>query len=125
MATQDKSTSSWLDTALLWLAVAVLCASIFGYYWYETAVSDLIRVVGMLAGGVVAVLIALQTEVGRLSWSYIRGSRTELRRVVWPTRKETVQTTLMVIMVVLILAMFIWAMDIVLSWGVQNIAGRS
>jgi len=124
MATQQNSTSSWLDTALLWLAIVVLCGSIFGYYWYETTVTDVIRVVGMLAGAVVAILIALQTTVGRVAWSYVQGSRTEMRRVVWPTRRETVQTTMMVIVVVLILAVFIWAIDIVLGWGVQVIAGR-
>lgn len=124
MATQERRTNSWLDTALLWLAVAVLGVSIFGYYWYEPTVTDLLRVLGMLAGGIVAVLIALQTDVGKTAWAYIQGSRTELRRVVWPTRRETVQTTLLVIIVVLILAVFIWAMDIVLAWGVQVIAGR-
>src|SRR5699024_7690801 len=124
MATQEKRTSSWLDTALLWLAVAVVGGSILGYYWYAQAVTDLVRVVGMLAGCVVAVLIALQTEVGKPAWSYIQGSRTEMRRVVWPTRRETVQTTLMVIIVVLILAVFIWALDILLGWGVQNLVGR-
>lgn len=124
MATQQNSTSSWLDTALLWLAIVVLCGSIFGYYWYAASVTDVIRVIGMLAGVVVAVLIALQTAIGKTAWSYIRGSRAEMRRVVWPTRRETVQTTMMVIVVVLILAIFIWAMDIVLAWGVQVIAGR-
>jgi len=124
MATQENSTSSWLDTALLWLSIAVLCASIFGYYWFEATVTDVVRVLGMLAGGAVAVLIALQSAVGKTAWSYIQGSRTELRRVVWPTRRETVQTALMVIVVVLVLAIFIWAMDIVLGWGVQIIAGR-
>lgn len=125
MATQEKSTSSWLDTALLWLAVIVLCGSIFGYYWFAPTVVGLIRVVGMLVGVVVAVLIALQTEVGKLAWSYVVGSRTEMRRVVWPTRRETVQTTLMVIIVVLLVAVGIWAMDIVLAWGVQSLTGRS
>lgn len=124
MATQEKRTSSWLDTALLWLAIAVLCGSIFGYYWFEPTVTDLVRVLGVLGGGVIAVAIALQTAIGKVAWSYIQGSRTEMRRVVWPTRRETVQTTLMVIVVVLVLAVFIWAMDIVLAWGVQLIAGR-
>jgi len=124
MATQEKSASTWLDTALLWLAVIVLCGSIFGYYWFEATVNDLIRVVGMLGGGIVAVLIALQTEMGRTAWGYIQGSRTELRRVVWPNRQETLQTTLMVVIVVLVLATFIWAMDIVLGWAVQLLAGR-
>src|SRR5699024_5997213 len=124
MATQEKSASTWLDTALLWLAVIVLCGSIFGYYWFEATVNDLIRVVGMLGGGIVAVLIALQTEMGRTAWGYIQGSRTELRRVVWPNRQETLQTTLVGVIVVLVLATFIWAMDIVLGWAVQLLAGR-
>jgi len=124
MATQEKHTGSVLDTALLWLAIAVLCASIFGYYWFEPTHTDLVRVLGMLGGAVVAVVIALQTTLGKTGWAYARGSRTELRRVVWPTRRETVQTTLMVVVVVLILAIFIWALDIVLAWGVQLLTGR-
>jgi preprotein translocase subunit SecE len=70
------------------------------------------------------VVIALQTAIVNTAWSYIQGSRTELRRMVWPTRRETVQTTLMVVVVVLILAIFIWALDIVLAWAVQLLTGR-
>jgi preprotein translocase subunit SecE len=124
MATQEQKSSSLFDTALLWLSIAVLCASIFGYYWFEPQYNDLIRVLGMLAGGAVAIVIALQTSTGKTAWAYIQGSRTELRRVVWPNRQETVQTTLMVIVVVMILAMFIWALDVVLAWGVQILTGR-
>jgi len=124
MATQEEQSSSILDTGLLWLSVVVLCASIFGYYWFEPQYNDLIRVLGMLAGSALAVVIALQSSTGKVAWSYIQGSRTELRRVVWPTRQETIQTTLMVIIVVLILATFIWALDVVLAWGVQYLTGR-
>jgi preprotein translocase subunit SecE len=123
MATQEQRTSSLLDTALLWLAIGVLLASMVGYYYF-TAYTDLVRVLGLLGGAVVAVLIALQTTVGKTAWAYIQGSRTELRRMVWPTRRETVQTTLMVVVVVLILAIFIWALDIVLAWAVQFLTGR-
>lgn len=123
MATQEKRTSSVLDTALLWLSIAVLLASMVGYYYF-TAYTDLVRVLGLLGGAVVAVVIALQTQIGKNAWAYIQGSRTELRRMVWPTRRETVQTTLMVVVVVLILAVFIWALDIVLAWAVQLLTGR-
>ena len=125
MATQDKraGTSSLLDTAILWAAIAVLLVSIVGYYYF-TNHSDLIRVLGMLAGAAIAVAIALQTSIGKTALAYVQGSRTELRRMVWPTRRETVQTTLMVVVVVLILAIFIWALDIVLAWGVQLLTGR-
>lgn len=124
MGSQDDTSGSVLDTALLWLAVLVLGASIFGYYWFEPQYSDLVRVLGMLAGAGVAVVIALQSAMGKVAWAYVQGSRTELRRVVWPTRQETVQTTLMVIVVVLLLAIFIWALDIVLAWAVQLLTGR-
>lgn len=124
MASQDEASSSFLDTAILWLAILVLGASIFGYYWFEPQYSDLVRVVGMLAGTAVAVLIALQSAIGKTAWAYVQGSRTELRRVVWPTRQETLQTTLMIIIVVLILAVFIWALDLVLGWAVQMLTSR-
>lgn len=125
MATQEESGGNLLDTALLWLAVLVLAGSIFGYYWYEPVYSDLVRVLAMLAGAAVAAVIALQSSTGRTAWGYVQGSRLELRRVVWPTRQETIQTTLMVIVVVLILAVFIWALDVVLGWGVQQLTGRN
>ena len=124
MASREEKGGSALDTGLLWLAILVLCASIFGYYWFEPQYNELVRVLGMLAGTAVAVAIALQSTPGRIGWAYIQGSRTELRRVVWPTRQETLQTTLMVIVVVLILAVFIWALDVVLAWGVKMLTGR-
>lgn len=125
MASREEQAGSLFDTALLWLAVAVACASMFGYYWFEADASALIRTLAMLAGGAVALVIALQTATGKVAWSYIQGSRTELRRVVWPTRQQTVQTTLMIIVVVLILAVLMWALDIMLAWGVQNLTGRT
>jgi preprotein translocase subunit SecE len=125
MATQNKRAGSLLDTAILWLAIAILCVSIFGYYWYANVYSDLIRVVGMLVGVAIAIGVALQTTVGKVAWSYVQGSRTEVRRMVWPTRRETVQTTLMVVIIVLILAVFIWALDILLGWGAQILTGRA
>lgn len=124
MATQEQRTSSVLDTALLWLAIAVLVVSMVGYYYFS-GYTDLVRVLGMLGGTVVAVLILSQSAIGKTAWSYIQGSRTEVRRVVWPTRRETVQTTLLVLAFVLILAIFIWALDIVLAYAVTLLTGRA
>lgn len=124
MATQEQRTSSVLDTALLWLAIAVLVVSMVGYYYFS-GYTDLVRVLGMLGGTVVAVLILSQSAIGKTAWSYIQGSRTEVRRVVWPTRRETVQTTLLVLAFVLILATFIWALDIVLAYVVTLLTGRA
>lgn len=124
MATQEQRTNSVLDTALLWLAIAVLVVSMAGYYYFS-GYTDLVRVLGMLGGTVVAVLILSQSAIGKTAWSYIQGSRTEVRRVVWPTRRETVQTTLLVLAFVLVLAIFIWALDIVLAYAVTLLTGRA
>lgn len=124
MATQEQRTSSVLDTALLWLAIAVLVASMAGYYYFS-GYTDLVRVLGMLGGVVVAVLIVSRSAVGKTAWSYIQGSRTEVRRMVWPTRRETIQTTLLVVVFVLVLAAFIWALDMVLAYAVTLLTGRA
>lgn len=124
MASRDEKNGSVLDTAYLYLAVLVLAVSIAGYYWYAPVYSDPVRIGGLLIGAVIAVVIAAQSAMGRLAWSYVRGARIELRRVVWPNRQETIQTTLMVIVVVVLLAIFMWAVDIVLAWGVQLLTGR-
>ena len=55
---------------------------------------------------------------------FARQVRAEASKVVWPTRQETMQTTLMVIVVVLILSVFIWALDVVLAWAVRMLTGR-
>jgi len=124
MSSETESTGSGLDTALLFVALGVLAGSIAGFYYFEGQANDLIRVAGMLAGGAVAVVIAMQTAVGRTAWGYVQGSRIELRRVVWPSRKETLQTTLMIMVVVLVLALFLWGLDALLLWAMKLLTGR-
>lgn len=123
MSSKSESVSSPLDTALLVVAVLVLAGSIFGFYYVKGEVADPVRVIGILVGAAIAVVIALQTQLGRLVWSYLQGSRTELRKVVWPTRKETAQTTLIILFVVLLVGVFMWGLDAILLWGVQALTG--
>lgn len=124
MATSGQRTTGALDTALLWLAILVVLASIVGYYYF-TQFADILRVLGVLGGIVIAALIASQSNYGKIAWGYMRGSRAELRRMVWPTRRETTQTTMMVVLFVLVLAAFIWALDIVLGYAVAFLTGRT
>ena len=78
----------------------------------------------MLAGiGVLAVAVALQTAQGQSAWELAREARVEIRKVVWPTRQETTQTTLIVVGVVLLVGLMLWGMDSGLSWGIQAIIG--
>ena len=72
--------------------------------WYFQDESLLIRVLGLLAGAALAGFLAIQTERGRSVWSLIKESRSEIRRVVWPSNQETTQTTMVVLLLVLIFA---------------------
>jgi preprotein translocase subunit SecE len=80
-------------------------------------------VVALLAGAAVAVFIAIQTERGRNTWNLMREARSEIRRVVWPSNQETTQTTLVVLVLVLIFALILWGLDSLLSWFVSSVIG--
>lgn len=113
---KSKSTTerSPFDTVKLVLSVLVLFGAIGLFYYYDGEVPQLYRVLGLLGAVAVAVLIAATTATGRGIWAFARESRTELRKVVWPTRQETVQTTLIVMVMVLIVGIFLWLLDMAL-----------
>lgn len=118
------STASRFDSLLLLVAFALIAGGMGAFYYFANDYNALIRTAGLLGTIAVALAIAYQTELGRTVWSYITGSRQELRKVVWPTRQETVQATLMIAVVVLILALVLWALDSFLLWGVKGLTGR-
>jgi len=111
------------DKIKLSLAAILLLAAIVAFYLLGEH-PLLYRVLGLLATGGVAVAIVLQTEAGRNALDFLRGSMVELRKVVWPTRKETTQTTLIVIVMVIILGIMLWLMDMFLLWAVRLLTGQ-
>ena len=110
------------DKIKLILAAAVIAGGIYGFYHFADE-HIVLRVVGILVVVGIATAIALQTAVGRNSWAFIQDSRTEVRKVVWPTRKETVQMTITVIIMTIIVALILWAFDSLLAWLVQVLIG--
>ncbi|MFK8050329.1 MAG: preprotein translocase subunit SecE [Halioglobus sp.] len=104
---------------LKWIVVAILVAIAVVGNSYFSDQSLLYRVLGIVALAAVAALVALQTAKGAAFWALIKGSRTEIRKVVWPTRQETVQTTLIVVAVVVVVALFLWGLDSLLGWLVS------
>jgi preprotein translocase subunit SecE len=114
--------SSW-DIAKLAAALLVLVGSVVAFYYYADA-SKLIKVVGMLVAVGVAAAIALQTDKGRQVSSFVREAQIEVRKVVWPTRQETMQTTMFVMIVVIIFGVLLWVLDLMLSSLVQTLIGR-
>jgi preprotein translocase subunit SecE len=118
----ESSASSTLDW-LKWLVVATLVGGGIYANWFYQDESLLIRVAGMLAVAAVALFIAVQTERGRNTWNLIKEARSEIRRVVWPSNQETTQTTLVVMVLVLIFALILWGLDSLLSWFVSSVIG--
>jgi preprotein translocase subunit SecE len=123
LSTNTETTASSSLDWLKWLVVAALLGG--GVYgnWYFQDESLLIRVVALLAGALVVGFIAIQTERGRNTWNLMKEARSEIRRVVWPSNQETTQTTLVVMVLVLIFALILWGLDSLLSWFVSSVIG--
>jgi len=106
------------DGVKLFLAVAILVAGVAGFYYFSEE-SQLFRVLGLLVLMAASVAVVYQTEMGRGAWKFMQDARTEVHKVVWPTRQETLQTTLIVLVVVVLVAFFLWLLDMFLSWAYQ------
>ncbi|MBB1520582.1 preprotein translocase subunit SecE [Aquipseudomonas guryensis] len=109
--------------SLKWLVVvALVVAGVVGNQYFS-AEPLLYRVLVLLALAVVAGFVALQTAKGQAFFSLAKEARTEIRKVVWPSRQETTQTTLIVVAVVLVMALVLWGLDSLLGWLVSMIVG--
>jgi len=105
--------------AAKWLVVfALVAVAVVGNSYYSDQ-SLLYRVLGILAIAAVAGMVALQTAKGAAFWALVKGARTEIRKVVWPTRQESVQTTMIVVAVVILVALLLWGMDSFFGWLVS------
>ena len=120
---EDKSGSP-LDTVLLLAATLLVGGAIVAFYYFQADYNALIRTGGVVLAVAAALALIYQTALGRNAWVTIQGSRTEMRKVVWPTRQESVQTTLLIAVVVLIMALALWGLDSLLLWGVKGLTGR-
>src|SRR5687768_13244518 len=115
MTTKTVDEPTMLDTLKLSFAALLLLAAVIAFYWYAEY-SLLYRVLALLAVVSIAAAVALMTARGRELLGFLAESRTEVRRMVWPTRAETVQTTLIVFVMVIIVGVFLWLLDLLLGW---------
>lgn len=108
---------------LKWLVVvALVVIGVVGNQYYSAS-PILYRVLALLAIAAVAAFVGLQTANGKSFFVLAKEARTEIRKVVWPTRQETTQTTLIVVAVVLVMALLLWGLDSLLGWLVSLIVG--
>ena len=123
MNSKTETQQESIDIFKFLLALGVLTISLVGFYYYAEA-PKIFRVLGILAGITVSLVIVSQTLKGRQAIDFVREAQVEVRKIVWPTRQETSQTTLFVIIVVIIFAILLWVLDLGLSSSIQGLIGR-
>lgn len=108
---------------LRWLVVVALVAvGVVGNSYYSE-LALLYRVVALLVLGAVALWVAVNTAQGAVLWNLAKESQTEIRKVVWPSRQETNQTTLIVVALTIIMAFVLWLLDTFIGWIASLIIG--
>jgi preprotein translocase subunit SecE len=108
-----------IDAAMTALAALLLVAGLVAYYWFADW-SGVARFGVLVAGLVACVAVGAFTKAGRATREYLVESQFELRKVVWPTRDETIRTTLVIIVVVIILSLLLGLIDVILKWVVLD-----
>ncbi len=121
-ASTEEQPSSSFDSVKWGVVFLLLAGAVAGNYVYGEE-SVLIRAVAVVVMVGVAGLIALQTEKGRNAAIFAKEARTEVRKVVWPTRQEAIQTTGIVLVVTLLMSLLLWGLDSVLFWLVGLVTG--
>ena len=123
MNTKVVAETNSLDTVKLAAALAMLLAGVVAFQYYADA-PRLMRVGGIILDIILAAVLASQTDKGRMVIGFVRDAQIEVRKVVWPTRQETVQTTIVVMIVVVVFAFLLWVLDIFLGWAMQSVIGH-
>jgi preprotein translocase subunit SecE len=124
MELHSEESGSRFDTPLLIAALALLIGGMVAFYYFDPQLGKLARLGMLLAGLGGAVGLTSRTGVGATVWDYLKGANAERRKVVWPTRQESVQTTLVIAVFVVIVALFLSGVDWLLSHGVQALIDK-
>jgi preprotein translocase subunit SecE len=113
-----------IDKVKLGAAVLLVCAGVAGFYWLAESAA-IIRVAVVLAGAILGAAVAWTSAPGKQFYAFSQEAVTETRKVVWPTRKESLQTTGIVFLFVVVMGIFLWLVDASLLWFVKQLMGRS
>ena len=120
---QASTGGSAKDTVLISVSVLALLGGIWAFYWFDD--QSLALRVALVVGGVAAGLgAAWLSSYGREFWVFAQAARIELRKVVWPDRDETVKTTYVVVIFAIVLGVFFWALDWILTALTRLLTGQ-
>ncbi len=120
---QETVQGGGLDSAKLAVAVLLVVGGLVAYYWFPTQAWYL-RWAYVAGGLLLGFFLAWQTAMGRATLQFIASSRNEVRKMVWPTREETLQTTIFVLFTVLVIGVFMWGLDAFLFWALRSLTGQ-
>jgi preprotein translocase subunit SecE len=113
-----------VDKVKLGAAIALVCAGVAGFYLLADS-AMIIRVAVVLLGAGLGAVAAWTSTQGKQFYAFAQESAEETRKVVWPTRKESLQTTGIVFLFVVVMGIFLWVVDASLLWVVKLLMGRS
>ncbi len=119
----QQENSSALDGVLWAFVVAIVAVGVYGNSAYANEYSVFERTLALVPMALVAIFAAIKTTKGASFMRLVKESRQEIRRVVWPTRQETTQTTFMVVLVVIVMGLILWGLDAILNIVVSKIIG--
>jgi preprotein translocase subunit SecE len=114
---------SVLDHVKIAIAGLLVVAGLFGFYWYS-ALPMVARVLMVLGGLAAGIAVGWFSAPGQQFAAFARDSVGEVKKVVWPTRKESFQTAAAVFAFVVLMAIFLWAVDKTLEWGLYDLVLR-
>ncbi|WP_028294001.1 preprotein translocase subunit SecE [Oceanobacter kriegii] len=122
MSSESKTAGSPLDVIKWLLAIAFLAAAVVGNYMYSDMafIYRILAVVALMGAGAA---VALTSTQGKAFLVLLKEANIERRKVVWPTRQETQQTTLMILVVVVVMSLVLWGLDSLLGWAVSSLIG--
>jgi len=113
-----------MDKLKIGLAVACMALGLFGYYYFS-GTAMVLRVLMVLGGLLAAAGVAWLSVPGKEFFAFAQEAWAEAGRVAWPTRKETMQTTAIVFAFVVVMALFLFAVDTSLAWIIKLLTGRT
>jgi len=117
------SSVSILDIVKQTTSVFLVVLGIFLFYYFSEFLL-IYRVLMLIVLGISVVAIMLTTVLGKSLWRFFIESRNEVRKVVWPTKDETIRTTLLVFVMVFVVGLCLWLLDVFLLWCVRQITGQ-
>lgn len=118
----EPQKTSW--DSLKWGVVVLLIAAGLWANYHFSHIEWSLRLAGWIVLACVIAFILLQTAAGSKAWLFVKQARGELRKVAWPTRQETIQTTMIIVAMVVITSLILWGIDSILLWIVEMLTGQ-